>query len=147
MKRSASGLLLVVVMVFGILWNGWSLAILVVLIQALGLLEFYRISEAIGYHPLRYGFPVPWPALRPSRRMDSLDTGPCFAPARVLSQPGLSALVCGGSGTHQYGMALLNHAYGPCTAVKLQERLSRRASCAVSYKPGVGQRHHGLCCR
>ena len=53
MKRSASGLLLVVVMVFGILWNGWSLAILVVLIQALGLLEFYRISEAIGYHPLR----------------------------------------------------------------------------------------------
>lgn len=49
-KRCISGFLLVVLMVGGALWNGWSLLVLLMVIQIVGLLEFYKLAEAVKYN-------------------------------------------------------------------------------------------------
>ncbi len=55
LQRVFSGVVFVGLMLTGILWNYWSLTILLTLILVKGLLEFYKLVEALGYQPFKGG--------------------------------------------------------------------------------------------
>lgn len=52
-NRVFSAVVFVGVMAGGVLWNGWSLAVLLLLILIKGLVEFYNLAEALGYQSFR----------------------------------------------------------------------------------------------
>ncbi len=53
MTRALSGLVLALCFFGAILWSKWSFAILLLVIMAGALIEFYRLCRACGYQPLR----------------------------------------------------------------------------------------------
>ena len=53
MTRTLSGVVLVLCFIGAILWSKWSFAILLLVIMAGALIEFYRLCSACGYRPLR----------------------------------------------------------------------------------------------
>lgn len=54
LKRVCSSAAFLGLMLAGVLWNGWSLVALMLLIQVKGLLEFYQLTEALGYQPFKW---------------------------------------------------------------------------------------------
>jgi phosphatidate cytidylyltransferase len=54
-KRSLSGTVFVVLMLGGILWNPYSLLLLLTAISSIALFEYYRIFQGKGYTPLVKG--------------------------------------------------------------------------------------------
>jgi phosphatidate cytidylyltransferase len=54
-KRSLTGAVFIIVMLGAILWNQWSLYILILTISGIALYEFYSIFRIRGYSPLQTG--------------------------------------------------------------------------------------------
>ncbi len=54
LKRVCSSAAFLSLMLVGVLWNGWSLVALSLFIQVKGLLEFYQLTEALGYQPFKW---------------------------------------------------------------------------------------------